>query len=188
MHGIPASIIWFGPVWWGTVIKIYSPCNIDSKHAAIIHNVVNLDFIWMLWVLGASFDGGLLDYQTIFSLKYWLNIEENMINFYNVTSLYYKQHCPNLTRQQSIGKGRDSKIQQGVRNRHNLATFPCGSVHVQYLRGSKISFICPVCFEIRLKLRSGHSCPSFSVIQQILFTGRFTTITVGKHISWFSMC
>lgn len=142
MHGIPANIIGFGPVWWGTVIKIYSPCNIDSKHAAIIHSVVNIDFIWMLWVLGASFDGAQLDYQTIFSLKYWLNIEENMIIFYNVTSLYYKQHCPNVTRQQSIGKGRD---------RHNLATYPCGSVHVQYFKSSKISFICLAWPEICLE-------------------------------------
>lgn len=94
-----------------------------------------------------------------------------MIIFYNVTSLYYKQHCPNVTRQQSIGKGRD---------RHNLATYPCGSVHVQYFKSSKISFICLAWPEICLE--------SFSVIQQILFTGCFITTTVVKHISWFSIC
>lgn len=134
----------------GVLLSKYIPLAI-IKHAAIIHSVVNIDFIWMLWELGASIDGAQLDYQTIFSLKYWLNKEENMIIFYNVTSLYYKQHWANVTRQQSIGMGRDSKIQQGVRSWHNLATYPCGSAHVQYLRGSKISFICLAWPEICLK-------------------------------------
>lgn len=148
MHGIPASITWFGPVWWGTLIKIYSPCN---NQTCCHYSQCGKYWFHMNALRTGSINWWGADYQTIFSLKYWLNKEENMIIFYNVTSLYYKQHWANVTRQQSIGKGRDSKIQQGVRNRHNLATYPCGSAHVQYLRGSKISFICLAWPEICLK-------------------------------------